>query len=272
MQAQQNPEHTLKLAFVGKYLDLLEAYKSLIEAITHAGIQTRSDIQINYIDAEDLERDGTDVLADADAILVPGGFGRRGFEGKILAAAYAREHKIPYLGICYGLHAAVIDLARHCAHLEGAHSTEIDSAAKHPVIGLVTEWVSADGQAQKRDSNSDLGGTMRLGEQACVLNQGTLAQRVYDTNVVYERHRHRFEVNNHYLKDLEACGMVVAGRSENGELVEMIELVDHPWFLACQFHPEFTSSPRKGHPLFTGFIKAGLAHAEQVQLKNGTDD
>jgi CTP synthase len=204
--------------------------------------------------------------------LVPGGFGRRGFEGKILAAAYAREHKVPYLGICYGLHAAVIDLARNCAHLDGAHSTEIDSAAKHPVIALITEWTPADGEAQKRDDNSDLGGTMRLGEQACVLTQGTLAQRVYGADVIYERHRHRFEVNNHYVAALEKCGMVVAGRSEDGELVEMIELADHPWFLACQFHPEFTSSPRKGHPLFTGFIQAGLARATQVELKNGTRD
>jgi len=263
VDAQRHPEHQLTLAFVGKYLDLLEAYKSLIEAITHAGIQTRTQINIQYIDAEELERAGVEVLAQADAILVPGGFGRRGFEGKILAAQYAREHAVPYLGICYGLHAAVIDLARHCADLDGAHSTEIDQHPQHPVIGLITEWTDADGESEVRDANSDLGGTMRLGEQACVLNQGTLAQRVYDQDVVHERHRHRYEVNNGYVERLEACGMVVAGRSEDGELVEVIELRDHPWFLACQFHPEFTSSPLRGHPLFTHFVQAGLERASE---------
>ncbi len=272
VEAEQHPEHTLNLAFVGKYLDLLEAYKSLIEALKHAGIQTRTQININYIDAEDLERDGTGALVDADAILVPGGFGRRGFEGKILAARYAREHGVPYLGICYGLHAAIISIARDCAGLEGAHSTEIESHTAHPVIGLITEWTNADGQAEYRDEDSDLGGTMRLGEQACVLNQGSLAERVYGVPVVYERHRHRYEVNNRYVEQLEQQGMVVAGRSEDGELVEMIELADHPWYLACQFHPEFTSSPRKGHPLFSSFVLAGLAHAEQADLKDGTRD
>jgi CTP synthase len=272
VQAQHNPEHELKLAFVGKYLDLLEAYKSLIEAVTHAGIQTRTAININYIDAEELERNGVEVLADADAILVPGGFGRRGFEGKILAAQYAREHGVPYLGICYGLHAAVIDIARHCAGLEGAHSTEIDNHPAYPVIGLITEWTDAEGRAEQRSEDSDLGGTMRLGEQPCVLTPGTLAHKVYGADVVYERHRHRYEVNNRYVSQLEAGGMVVAGRSEDGELVEMIELADHPWFLACQFHPEFTSSPLKGHPLFTHFVLAGLEHAQQGVLKDGTRD
>lgn len=262
VEMQLNPENTLKLAFVGKYLDLLDAYKSLIEAITHAGIHTRTEIDINYIDAEDLEQQGTDLLKDADAILVPGGFGKRGFEGKILAARYARENGIPYLGICYGLHAAIIDIARNCLGLEGAHSTEIEDNPAHPVIGLITEWRDLDGRVEQRDEASDLGGTMRLGEQACVLNQGSLAERVYGCGVVHERHRHRFEVNNRYVEDLEAHGLRVAGRSEDGELVEMIELVDHPWFLACQFHPEFTSSPRKGHPLFSGFIEAGLAQGQ----------
>ena len=257
---QSNPEHNLTIAFVGKYLDLLDAYKSLIEAITHAGVQTRTEINIDFIDAEDLEREGTERLAGAGAILVPGGFGRRGFEGKILAARYAREHAVPYLGICYGLHAAIIDIARHCAGLEGAHSTEIEDNPEHAVIGLITEWTDGSGQVEQRDSESDLGGTMRLGEQACVLNQGSLAERVYGAPVVHERHRHRFEVNNNYVDQLEANGMVVAGRSEDGELVEMIELRDHPWFLACQFHPEFTSSPRSGHPLFEGFVTAGLEY------------
>ncbi len=272
VHAQQNPKHVLNLAFVGKYLDLLDAYKSLIEAVTHAGIQTRTDIKISYIDAEDLERDGVAALDNAHAILVPGGFGRRGFEGKILAARYARENKVPYLGICYGLHAAIIDIARNCAGLDGAHSTEIEDAPEHGVIGLITEWTDKQGAVEQRDGDSDLGGTMRLGEQACILNQGTLAERVYGAAVVKERHRHRYEVNNTYVERLEAHGMVVAGRSEDGELVEMIELADHPWFLACQFHPEFTSSPRRGHPLFSGFIEAGLAHAGQIELERGSAD
>ena len=263
VQAQLAPKRALKIAFVGKYLELLDAYKSLIEAITHAGIQTETAIEIDYIDAEEIESNGTDMLQGAAAILVPGGFGGRGFEGKILAARYARENQVPYLGICYGLHAAVIDIARHCAHLDGAHTTEIDSAAKHPVIALITEWTDQTGQVETRSQDGDLGGTMRLGEQACVLNQGSLAERVYGSPVINERHRHRFEVNNNYVEQLVASGLVVGGRSEDGELVEMIEFEGHPWFLACQFHPEFTSSPRRGHPLFTGFVNAGLEYAEQ---------
>ncbi len=261
VDAERHPEFQLELAFVGKYLDLLDAYKSLIEAIKHAGIQTRTKINVQYIDAEELERDGPGRLSNAQAILVPGGFGGRGFEGKILAARYAREHQVPYLGICYGLHAAIIDLARHRAGLTGAHTTEVDAKAEHAVVGLITEWMDADGHLERRHAEGDLGGTMRLGEQSCVLNQGTLAERVYGQSVVRERHRHRYEVNNHYIPTLEKEGLVVGGRSEDGELVEMIELSDHPWFLACQFHPEFTSSPRKGHPLFSGFVRAGLAHA-----------
>ena len=264
VQAQLAPKRSLKIAFVGKYLELLDAYKSLIEAITHAGIQTETAIDIDYIDAEEIEAHGTNALHGAAAILVPGGFGGRGFEGKIKAAGYARENKVPYLGICYGLHAAVIDIARHCAHLEGAHTTEIEAATAHPVIALITEWTNQSGQIETRSQDGDLGGTMRLGEQACVLNQGSLAERVYGSPVINERHRHRFEVNNNYVEQLVACGLVVGGRSEDGELVEMIELKDHPWFLACQFHPEFTSSPRRGHPLFTGFIHAGLEYAEQA--------
>ena len=270
VEKQQNPEKNLTIAFVGKYLDLLDAYKSLIEAITHAGIHSRTEIDIRYIDAEDIEQEGVEVLAGASAILVPGGFGRRGFEGKIMAAQYARENKVPYLGICYGLHAAVIDIARNCAGLEGAHSTEIGENPEHAIIGLVTEWTDDQGQTEMRTQDSDLGGTMRLGEQVCVLNQGSLAERVYQSSVVRERHRHRFEVNNRYLTQLEKNGLVVAGRSEDGELVEMIELQDHPWFLASQFHPEFTSTPRRGHPLFTGFIEAGLEYAHQAEPKTGT--
>ncbi|MDG2278814.1 MAG: CTP synthase [Pseudomonadales bacterium] len=259
VEMEQNPTRKLKLAFVGKYLDLLDAYKSLIEAITHAGIQTRTAIEIDYVDAEDLEQQGVELLENANAILVAGGFGKRGFEGKIMAARYARENKVPYLGICYGLHAAIVDIARNCAGLEGAHSTEIEKAPNHAVIGLITEWRDQEGQVEHRDDGSDLGGTMRLGEQVCVLNQGSLAERVYGAGAIRERHRHRYEVNNNYVPALEAHGLRVAGRSEDGELVEMIELADHPWFLACQFHPEFTSSPRRGHPLFAGFVEAGLA-------------
>ncbi len=261
VDAQLAPKREVKIAFVGKYLELLDAYKSLIEAITHAGIQTETKIQIDYIDAEELESNGTSLLEGTAAILVPGGFGGRGFEGKILAAGFARENKVPYLGICYGLHAAVIDFARHCAKLEGAHTTEVAEDAPHPVIALITEWTDQSGHIERRTQSDDLGGTMRLGEQACVLNQGSLAERMYGSGVVHERHRHRYEVNNNYVEQLIHSGMVVGGRSEDGELVEMIELEDHPWFLACQFHPEFTSSPRRGHPLFTGFIEAGLAHA-----------
>jgi len=261
VDAQLNPDKNLKITFVGKYLELLDAYKSLIEALTHAGIQTRTKIDIRYLDAETLEREGVGLLEDADAILVPGGFGERGFEGKILAAGYARENGIPYLGICYGMHAAVIDVARNCADLGGAHSTEINLEAAHPVIGLITEWTDDTGELEQRDADSDLGGTMRLGEQVCVLNQGSLAEQVYGQGVIRERHRHRYEVNNRYLDQLVANGLVIAGKSEDGELVEMIELQGHPWFLACQFHPEFTSSPRDGHPLFSGFVTAGLAHA-----------
>lgn len=265
VHAQRHPQHELTIALVGKYLELLDAYKSLIEAITHAGIQTLTKVTINYIDAEDLERQGTDSLNGVDAILVPGGFGERGFEGKIMASAFARENKIPYLGICYGLHAAVIDVARHCANLSAAHSTEINEQTAHPVIALITEWKDESGNVEQRSEESDLGGTMRLGEQVCMINPGTLAQSIYGRDIVRERHRHRYEVNANYIEKLVENGLVVGGRSEDGELVEMIELADHPWFLACQFHPEFTSSPRRGHPLFSGFVEAGLRHAGAVE-------
>ena len=253
-----NPENQINLAFVGKYLDLLDAYKSLIEAIKHAGIHTSTRVNLQFLDAEEVEQGNFDLLKSADAILVPGGFGSRGFEGKIAAARYARENRIPYLGICYGLHAVVIDFARNCAGLAGAHSAEISQKPEHPVIALITEWIDEEGIQEKREADSDLGGTMRLGEQACVMNQGSLAERVYGKTVVKERHRHRYEVNNNYVKDLEKAGLKIGGRSEDGELVEMVEIEDHPWFLACQFHPEFTSTPRQGHPLFIGFVEAGL--------------
>ena len=238
-----NPENQINLAFVGKYLDLLDAYKSLIEAIKHAGIHTSTRVNLQFLDAEELEQGNFDLLQSADAILVPGGFGSRGFEGKIAAARYARENRIPYLGICYGLHAVVIDVARNCVGLAGAHSAEISEKPEHPVIALITEWTDEEGTQEKRGEDSDLGGTMRLGEQACVINQGSLAERVYGTTVVRERHRHRYEVNNNYIADLEKAGLKIGGRSEDGELVEMVEIEDHPWFLACQFHPEFTSTP-----------------------------
>ncbi|MEZ5558388.1 MAG: CTP synthase [Pseudomonadales bacterium] len=271
VDAQLHPEREVTIAFVGKYLELLDAYKSLVEAITHAGIRTRTKVKVRYLDAEDLERDGVETLSDVDAVLVPGGFGRRGFEGKIRAAQYAREHKVPYLGICYGLHAAFIEFARHVAGFEDAHSTEIDQATPHPVIALITEWTDPEGNLERRSDASDLGGTMRLGEQLCLLKEGTLAYRMYGGREVRERHRHRYEVNDHYVAALESKGLVVSGRSADGELVEVIELADHPWFLACQFHPEFTSSPRDGHPLFTGFIEAALAHsAAPAILKDGT--
>ena len=253
-----NPENQINLAFVGKYLDLLDAYKSLIEAVKHAGIHTSTRVNLQFLDAEELEQGNFDLLKSADAILVPGGFGSRGFEGKIAAARYARENRIPYLGICYGLHAVVIDIARNCVGLSGAHSAEISEEPEHPVIALITEWTDEEGTQEKRGEDSDLGGTMRLGEQACVINQGSLAERVYGTTVVRERHRHRYEVNNNYIADLEKAGLKIGGRSEDGELVEMVEIEDHPWFLACQFHPEFTSTPRQGHPLFIGFVEAGL--------------
>ncbi len=275
VDAELHPDQVTRIAIVGKYLDLLDAYKSLVEAVSHAGIQTRTKVEIDYIDAQELEDDGSDRLAGVHAILVPGGFGARGFEGKIRAAGYAREHKVPYLGICYGLHAAFIDFARNVAGLEDAHSTEIDSDTPHPVIALITEWTDRDGRTEKRSEDDDLGGTMRLGEQKCMLNQGSLAARLYGATFAAERHRHRWEVNNNYVPDFEAKGLVVSGRSEDGALVEMIELEDHPWFVACQFHPEFTSSPRNGHPLFTGFIEAALAHAGEAGtaaevLKDGT--
>jgi len=256
-----HPEKEVTIAMVGKYVELIDAYKSINEALLHAGIQNKTRVKINYIDAESIEENGTAVLEHVDAILVPGGFGDRGTEGKIITVRYAREKRIPYLGICLGMQVAVIEYARHVAGLEGAHSTELRKNPAHPVIGLITEWRTESGDVQRRDVSSDLGGTMRLGAQECRLEAGSKARELYGKEVIVERHRHRYEVNNNYLPQLEAAGLRISGRSIDNNLVEVVEIPDHPWFVACQFHPEFTSSPRGGHPLFGGFIKAALVHA-----------
>ena len=258
VDAQMNPVHTIKLKMVGKYMDLLDAYKSLNEAVVHAGIHTRTRVDIEFLDSEEIEVKGVELLDGADAILVPGGFGQRGFEGKISTARYARENGIPYLGICYGLHAAIIDIARNVAGLENANSTEVDPNTGYPVIALITEWTNEDGDRVHRDENSDLGGTMRMGEQECRLSCDSMTYQIYGSAEIKERHRHRYEVNDRYIKDLERAGMRVAGRSKDNSLVEVMELKDHPWFIASQFHPEFTSTPRLGHPLFKSFIEAGI--------------
>ena len=263
IDALEHPERSVNIAFVGKYVDLTESYKSLSEALIHAGIHTRSKIAIHYLDSEAIERDGTAALDGMDAILVPGGFGKRGVEGKIAAIRYAREHKVPYLGICLGMQLAVIEFARHVAGMEGAHSTEFDPDTPHPVIALITEWLDREGRVEKRDAGADLGGTMRLGGQACALAADSLARKVYGADTIVERHRHRYEVNNIYLNRLQQAGLKVSGKSEDDRLCEMVELPDHPWFIGCQFHPEFTSSPRAGHPLFTAFVRAALANQEK---------
>ena len=259
--ALANPKHQVDIAFVGKYVDLTESYKSLTEALIHAGIHTESKVKIHYIDSENIERDGTDALKGLDSILIPGGFGVRGTEGKIAAIQYARTHKIPYLGICLGMQLAVIEFARNVAHLTNANSTEFNPQSAHQVVGLITEWQAADGSVETRSEDSDLGGTMRLGAQACPIVPNTLAASIYG-NQVNERHRHRYEVNNNYVAKLEAAGLVISARTPTENLCEMIELPQnvHPWFVACQFHPEFTSNPRTGHPLFTAYIKAALAN------------
>ncbi|MDX1318957.1 MAG: CTP synthase [Oceanospirillum sp.] len=257
--AKLNPLKSINIAMVGKYMELLDAYKSLIEAIDHAGIKNRTKVNIEYIDSEDIEHNGTDRLKDKDAILVPGGFGERGVEGKILTAQFARENKIPYLGICLGMQVAVIEYARNVAGMADAHSTEFTHDTTHPVVGLITEWVNPEGKIEERDHSSDLGGTMRLGAQDCKLLKGSKAREVYGQDVIFERHRHRYEVNDQFVGDLEKAGLIFSGRSADESLVEVVELKDHPWFVACQFHPEFTSTPRDGHPLFTGFVEAGLA-------------
>jgi len=260
----EHPEREVNVAFVGKYVDLTESYKSLTEALVHAGIHTRSKVRIHYIDSEEIERNGTAALEMMDAILVPGGFGKRGTEGKIAAIRYAREHKVPYLGICLGMQLATIEFARHMAGLEGANSTEFDQDTPHPVVALITEWLDREGRVEHRDANSNLGGTMRLGAQRCPIKVGTLAGQVYGKEV-NERHRHRYEVNNIYVPKLEAAGMVISARTPSENLPEMMELPAdmHPWFVGVQFHPEFTSNPRTGHPLFIAYVKAALARKGQ---------
>jgi len=265
VDAKLNPDQEVTIAIVGKYMELLDAYKSLIEAISHAGIQTRTKVNIRYIDSSDIKVHGTGMLEGAHAILVPGGFGLRGVEGKIATVQYARENKIPYLGICLGMQVAVIEYARNKAGLTDAHSTEFKTDCKDPVVALISEWTTAEGDVEKRDENSDLGGTMRLGGQQCRLQETSTAYGCYNKDVIVERHRHRYEFNNNYADVLQQNGLIIAGRSMDGELVEVIEVPDHPWFVACQFHPEFTSTPRDGHPLFTGFIKAALVHQVSQQ-------
>jgi CTP synthase len=260
----------VRVAMVGKYVDLQDAYKSLNEALLHAGLQTLTNVKIEYFDAEDIERNGTAALQGMNAILVPGGFGDRGVEGKITAVRYARENNIPFLGICLGMHVALVEYARNVCGLAGADSTEMNPSTPHPIVALITEWMNADGSSVQRDESSDKGGTMRLGAQPCHLEAGSKVREIYGKDVIAERHRHRYEVNNNYLGQLQAAGMRIAGWSADHSLVEMIELPAHPWFVACQFHPEFTSRPRGGHPLFTSFIAAAIAHA-QGQTVNQPD-
>jgi CTP synthase len=263
VRAIETASGAVDIAMVGKYVDLTDAYKSLNEALLHAGIHAHTRVNIHYIDSERVERDGTACLEHMDAILVPGGFGERGIEGKIAAVRFAREHRLPYLGICLGMQVAVIEFARHVAGLEGAHSTEFRKDTPHPVIALITEWIDEDGSVQQRREGGDLGGSMRLGAQPCRLTADSLAGATYGKDVIVERHRHRYEFNNRYRGPLGAVGMRFCGHSLDGRLVEMIELPDHPWFLACQFHPEFTSTPRAGHPLFRGFIGAAIRQRQQ---------
>lgn len=262
IEAMQNPTGEVTIAMVGKYVDLTEAYKSLSEALIHAGAHNRTKVKIVYIDSEEIEKQGTAQLEGMDAILVPGGFGERGVEGKIATVRYARENNTPYLGICLGMQVAVIEYARHMAGLDGAHSTEFKPDSPHPVIGLITEWKNADGSVETRSEESDLGGTMRLGGQLCHLAEGTRVHDLYSKDQIVERHRHRYEFNNNYRDQLSGAGLVFSGLSEDKSLVEVVELPDHPWFVACQFHPEFTSTPRDGHPLFSGFVAAARQHKE----------
>ncbi len=260
VDAQLAPKHSVDIAMVGKYVDLTEAYKSLIEALVHAGIHTLTKVNIHYIDSEELETQGIDKLSTMDAILVPGGFGERGVEGKIKAIQHARVNKVPYLGICLGMQMAVVEYARNVAGLKDAHSTELNPQTPHPVVALITEWTDEEGNVVERNETSDLGGTMRLGGQNCQLEDGSKLKEVYGKGLIRERHRHRYEVNNGYLNRLQQAGLKISGRSEDGSLVETVEIAEHPWFVACQFHPEFTSTPRIGHPLFTAFVEAASKH------------
>jgi len=262
VSAQLNPKQSVEIAMVGKYVDLTEAYKSVIESLIHAGIHTNTRVNIDYIDSEELEKSGLSAIKNKDAILVPGGFGERGVEGKIAAIQYARENKIPYLGICLGMQMAVVEFARNVAGLKDAHSSELNENTPHPVVALITEWTDEKGQKIQRDESVDLGGTMRLGGQNCMVTEGSKIYQAYGDTIVRERHRHRYEVNDGYVSKLEEAGLIFTGRSEDGSLVETIEIADHPWFVACQFHPEFTSTPRNGHPLFTAFVQAANKYAK----------
>jgi len=265
LDATRHVSQTVNIALVGKYMGLKDAYKSLLEALQHGGIKLRTHVNINFIDAVDIETQGTAALQGADAILVPGGFGSRGTEGKIKAIEYARSHKTPYLGICLGMQLAVVEFARNIAQLGEAHSTEIAQDSQHPVIALVSEWIDSDGGLNQRDHASNLGGTMRLGGYPCHLAHGTHAAHIYGNSKIVERHRHRYEFNAGYVQQLQSAGLIISGTSDDGRLVEMIELRDHPWFIACQFHPEFTSTPRDGHPLFKSFIQAAIDFQLETQ-------
>ena len=261
VEALEHPQHEITIAMVGKYVDLTDSYKSLNEALVHAGIHARSRVSIRYVDSETIENDGIGaLLKGVDAILVPGGFGKRGVEGMMKAIQYARENKVPYLGICLGMQLAVIEFARNVVGLAGANSTEFDRDTPHPVIALVTEWQDRDGRIERRDEKSDLGGTMRLGAQGAALEPGSLARKVYGADVINERHRHRYEVNNQYVQRMRDKGLRASGLTQREQLCEMIELPSHPWFIGCQFHPEFTSTPRGGHSLFTAFVEAALQY------------
>ncbi|MDO8351679.1 MAG: CTP synthase [Gallionella sp.] len=253
----ENPQHEITIGMIGKYVDLTESYKSLIEALRHAGIHTATRVNIEYLDSEILETTGTQGLEHFDAILVPGGFGARGTEGKIAAIRFARENNVPYLGICLGMQLAVIEYARHVAGMTDANSTELNPETEHPVVALITEWRDRDGRVETRSNDSDMGGTMRLGSQRCPVTPGTLAAKIYGDEV-NERHRHRYEVNNHYVPELEKSGLVISARTPTENLPEIMELPHHPWFVGVQFHPEFTSTPRSGHPLFKAFVEAAL--------------
>ncbi len=262
IEGDLHQDQTVTIAMVGKYMELLDAYKSLNEALKHAGIHSRTKVAVRYIDSETIEKDGLGVLDGVDGILVPGGFGNRGVEGKILTVQYARENKIPYLGICLGMQVAVIEFARNVLGISGANSTEFDEKCSDPVIGLITEWVTAEGGVEQRNEDTDLGGSMRLGAQQCHLVEGSAVNAVYGSELITERHRHRYEVNNTYVENMQAHGLKVGGWSADKSLVEVVEIPDHPWFIACQFHPEFTSTPRDGHPLFSGFVNAAYAHSK----------
>ncbi|MCL1123981.1 CTP synthase [Shewanella surugensis] len=260
---EANPNGEVTIGMVGKYIELPDAYKSVNEALKHAGLKKRVSVNIKYIDSQTVEAIGDEIFEGLDGILVPGGFGERGVEGKIQAAKYARENNLPYFGICLGLQVALIDFARNVAGLDGAHSTEFDPDTPHPVVGLITEWINEEGDVELRDAASDLGGTMRLGAQLCHLVEGSKAANAYGGLTCVERHRHRYEVNNHYRECLEKAGIIFSGLSSDRQLIEMIELPNHPWFVAGQFHPEFTSTPRDGQPLFEGFIAAADAHQKR---------